>query len=128
MKRQIRRLVAAGLMTVLMASELSSLNMPTVMAASTGTVNTAVLNLRSGASTGTGIIGVLYKGASVTINGTSGQWYKVTAKVNGVSKQGYVHSDYITKSGSSANTSVSGNGIINVNGLNVRSFRQPKPP
>ena len=35
MKKQIKRLVAAGLMTVLMVSELSALSMPSVMAAST---------------------------------------------------------------------------------------------
>lgn len=121
MKKQLRRLVAAGLMTVLMASELSALNMPSVMAASTGKVNTSALNLRSGASTSTGIIGVLYKGTSVTINGTSGDWYKVTVNVGGTSKSGYVHSNYITKDGSSTGTSVSGSGVVNVNGLNVRS-------
>ena len=93
MKKQIKRLVAAGLMTVLMVSELSALSMPSVMAASTGKVNTSALNLRSGASTSTGIIGVLYKGTSVTITGTSGDWYKVKVNVGGRSKSGYVHSD-----------------------------------
>lgn len=121
MKKQIRRLVAAGLMTVLMASELSAISMPSVMAASTGKVNTSALNLRSGASTSTGIVGVLYKGTEVTIDGTSGNWYKVTVKVGGTTKKGYVHSDYITKDGGSTNTSVNGSGVVNVNGLNVRS-------
>lgn len=128
MKKQIRRLVAAGLMTVLMVSELSALSMPSVMAASTGKVNTSALNLRSGASTSTGIIGVLYKGTSVTITGTSGDWYKVKVNVGGTSKSGYVHSDYITKDGSSTSTSVSGSGVVNVNGLNVRSGPSTSSP
>lgn len=121
MKKRVRRLAAAGLMAVLISAEVFSLSTPKAMAASTGTVNTAALNMRSGASTTTGIIGVLYKGASVTINGTSGSWYKVTATVGGAKKSGYVHSDYINMGGSSINTSVTGQGVVNVNGLNVRS-------
>lgn len=128
MKKQIKRLVAAGLMTVLMVSELSALSMPSVMAASTGKVNTSALNLRSGASTSTGIIGVLYKGTSVTITGTSGDWYKVKVNVGGRSQSGYVHSDYITKDGGSTGTSASGSGVVNVNGLNVRSGPSTSSP
>ena len=96
-----------------------------VYADAVGTVGVSALNLRSGASTGTGIIGVLYEGAQVTITGTSGDWYKVTASVGGSKKTGYVFSSYVEtnsqpQSGTSS-TSGSSNGTVNVNGLRLRA-------
>ena len=93
-----------------------------VYADAVGTVGVSALNLRSGASTGTGIIGVLYEGAEVTITGTSGDWYKVTANVGGSKKTGYVFSSYVeTNSQSQSGSSSSGNGTVNVNGLRLRA-------
>ncbi len=93
-----------------------------VYADAVGTVGVSALNLRSGASTGTGIIGVLYEGAEVTITGTSGDWYKVTANVGGSKKMGYVFSSYVeTNSQSQSGSSSSGNGTVNVNGLRLRA-------
>ncbi len=54
------------------------------------------LNLRSSASTSGSVVTTLSNGQAVTIIGTSGDWYKVTAKVNGTTYTGYAHSDYIT--------------------------------
>lgn len=93
--------------------------MHTVYADSRGTVGVSALNLRSGASTSSGIIGVLGKGAEVVITDTQGDWYKVTAAVGGKQKTGYVFSSYVN-AGSSTESAVSGNGTVNVNGLRIR--------
>ena len=51
-----------------------------VAAASTfrAKVTTAVLNVRTGPSTGYAIVGTLRSGAIVTVYGTSGSWYKIS--------------------------------------------------
>ncbi len=101
-------------------------------AATTGTVNTSALNVRSGASTGHSRIGLIYQGDTVTILGSSGNWYQISANINGTTKTGYVYKDYIkvnsgsttgggTSGGSGSTTSGSGTGKVNVSGLNVRS-------
>ena len=64
--------------------------------AETGTVTASSLNLRKAASTDSDVIKVLKEGTKVTINGTSGSWYKVT--VGG--KIGYVGKKYISVSSS----------------------------
>lgn len=95
----------------------------------TGSVNVSVLNLRSGASTDTGVVGALYMGESVTITESNNGWYGVTTASGAT---GYVYAQYITvgagsssSSGSeNAGTSVSpasGEGVCNTSALNVRS-------
>lgn len=71
------------------------------------------LNIRSGASTGAGIVGSLNKGSYVTLISKSGNWWYVEY---GKGQYGYCHSDFITvQSGAAATISTqSGN-------LNVRS-------
>ena len=69
----------------------------------TGTVTAYALNVRKGAGTNYAVIGSLKEDASVIIQGTSGDWYKITAKINGKSVTGYVSSQYI-KIGSSSNS------------------------
>ncbi len=54
------------------------------------------LNLRSSASTSSSVVTTLSDGQAVTILGTSGDWYKVTAIVNGTTYTGYAKSEYIT--------------------------------
>ena len=85
-------------------------------AADMRTVTASSLNFRSGPSTSYRIIDSLYKGQKVEYISTSGEWLKV--KYNGTT--GYVHGDYVTKSGS-----VSSQGstkYVNATvGLNVRS-------
>ena len=72
----------------------------------TGTVNTACLNVRSGAGTGYSRVGLLYKGNSVTILGSSNGWYKISYK-NGV---GYVSAEYVsTKGGSNSGSNDNNN-------------------
>lgn len=116
-----KKSLAIVLMLTLMGIGTVSGTPDTVCAASTGTVGVSALNLRSGASTGAGVISVLGKGAEVTITETSGDWYKVTATVGGSKKNGYVYSSYVQVGGQSSQTGNSGNGTVNVNGLRIRS-------
>jgi len=67
-----------------------NLCMPKVLA-STGTVTVDGLRVRSSASSSGEVIGSYNKGASITINGEEGNWYKVT--FNG--SVGYVSKDYV---------------------------------
>ena len=65
-------------------------------ASATGTVNARNgVNIRSGPGTGYSKKGAAPYGATVTILGTSGSWYKV--QYNGIT--GYCSSQYITKNG-----------------------------
>ena len=87
------------------------------------------LNVRSGASTSSSVIGSLSNGSKVIIVGESGSWYKI----NYGNTTGYVSKDYIQSSGESNNSSNSGNSssetasnksgyVVNVHSsLNVRS-------
>ena len=94
----------------------------------TGTVNASALNVRSGASTSSSIIGSLNRGAKVEIVSTSNGWHKIKYK-NGY---GYVSADYIKVD--SSNTSkpevkpeqkpeaTIKTGTVNASALNVRSW------
>ena len=74
----------------------------------TGSVNGTEVRLRDGAGYSAGTLGYYNSGTSLSITGVSREWLKVS--VNGVS--GYMHSDYITLTGSvstsgeSASTSI----------------------
>ena len=70
-----------------------SVGVPSVTPGTTGTVNVSVLNLRSGASTDTSVVGSLYQGQTVTINESTNGWYGITT-ASGAS--GYVYAQYIT--------------------------------
>ena len=77
---------------------------PLVMALSeTGTVTASSLNMRKSTSSTSDVVKVLRQGTKVTINGTSGSWYKVT--VDG--KTGYVAKKYISVSSGSSKSSSS---------------------
>ncbi|CUQ16558.1 SH3 domain-containing protein [Clostridium baratii] len=102
----------------------------------TGTVNASALNVRSGASTSSSVIGSLNRGAKVEIVSTSGKWHKIKYK-NGY---GYVSADYIKIN--SSNTSkpeskpeqkpdtkpeaTTKTGTVNASSLNVRSGASTK--
>lgn len=97
----------------------------------TGYVTVGALNLRTGASTGYGIIDVLPKGASVDIIGIEDDWYEVSTTVNGSILSGYVYSGYVSSEYTTDDqvglftadsvTSISSKGRVNVSALNVRS-------
>ncbi|NLI61700.1 MAG: SH3 domain-containing protein, partial [Clostridiales bacterium] len=57
----------------------------------TGTVNASALNVRTGPGTGYARVGLLPRGAKVTITGESGSWYKIQSG----SINGYVSKTYI---------------------------------
>ncbi len=78
---------------------------------------TATVNVRSGAGTNYKVVTCVSKGKTVTTNGTSGNWTKVTA--NG--KTGYISSKYLKSSGSSSTTTTSGTTVYSTTTLNVRS-------
>ena len=63
------------------------------------------LNVRSGASTSSGIIGSLSNGSNVTILGESGNWYKIKYGTS----TGYVSKEYIKASGESSNSNTENN-------------------
>ena len=90
------------------------------------------LNVRSGASTSSGIIGSLSNGSNVTILGESGNWYKIKYG----NSTGYVSKDYVKTSEESSNSNTGNNAssssgesssnksgkVVNVHSsLNVRS-------
>lgn len=58
-------------------------------------ISEGYLNIRKSASTSADIIAQLENGFSLTILETSGEWYKVSFKLNGESLTGYGHKDYI---------------------------------
>lgn len=80
-----------------------------VYAASSGTVNTNSLNLRSGAGTNFNSIAKLNNRDKVTILAEEGDWYKVEA--NG--KEGYVSKKYVTKNSDETSTEDSSEGTSN---------------
>lgn len=76
----------------------------------TGTIKGTGVRMRSGASTSSSILGTYNTGTSMTVTGTSGDWYKVSYS----GKTGYVYRDYIVLSGTSSSgaTSVTGQTIV----------------
>ena len=75
----------------------------TAGASQTGRVNVSSLILRKSASTDSRALQTLSKNTTVTITGTSGNWYKVTYG----RYTGYVWKDYVTVTGSSSSHSSS---------------------
>ena len=77
------------------------------------TVSSGRLNVRSGASSSSGVVASLNKGSYVTLISRSGSWWKVEYAKN---QYGYCHGDYIsTVSGSPVTVAT------NAGSLNVRS-------
>lgn len=58
-------------------------------------ISDGYLNIRKAASTSAEVIAQLENGFSLTILETSGDWYKVSFKLNGETITGYGHKDYI---------------------------------
>lgn len=85
-------------------------------AGETYTVTASSLNVRSGPSTNTSVIGSLKNGAQVTINSVSGAWGSIT--YNG--RTGYIHMDYVRLSGGGSSTA-SGTGTITGTNVNFRT-------
>ncbi len=69
----------------------------------TGTINGTYVRMRSGPSTSYSILGTYNSGTTMTVTGTSGDWYEVS--YNGTT--GYVYSLYLTLDSGSTSTSTS---------------------
>lgn len=95
----------------------SNFNTLSIYAASTGTVNTSALNMRSGPSTDYSRITTISKGTKLTIISKEGDWYKV--EVGG--KTGYVAAQYVDVNGGQAEDAAGKKGTVNVSVLNIRS-------
>ena len=111
MKRSVSFLVAAVMALLLIVP--MKVSGASDRKAGVVSVSSGGLNVRSGASTSSAVVGTLSKGSYVTLLEKSGSWWKVEY-ANG--KYGYCHGDYIT--------SVSGSGAavkLNSGSLNVRS-------
>ncbi|MDY4575420.1 MAG: SH3 domain-containing protein [Intestinibacter sp.] len=96
-----------------------SLNADKSYADSSAVVDVSALNVRSGPSLNYSKIGVVYRGSSLNVIETQGQWSHV--ELNNGSK-GWVYSSYIKKSGSTSDNSTTyDTGVVNVSYVNVRS-------
>lgn len=91
-----------------------------------GTVTGNAVNLRSGPGTDYAVVGSRDKGASLSVTGVSGSWYKVD--LNG--SAGYIRSDYLSldsggtspaPSAGGAADGASGSGVINASYVRLRS-------
>ena len=61
-----------------------------------GTTNGTNINVRSGPSTSKKRLTTLGINKSVTITGMSGSWYKISIKIKGKKKTGYIKKTYVT--------------------------------
>ncbi len=87
-----------------------------------GTISGTYVRFRAAASTSSGILLTFDKGASVTVTGSEGDWYKVDYS----GKSGYVYKSYVSLEGESSSssssvTSASGTGIIRGTCVRVRA-------
>ena len=69
--------------------------------AKSGKVTASSLNIRKSADSDSKVVGTLREGASVTIQDSTGSWYKITSG----GKSGYVYKKYIKVTGSSDSSS-----------------------
>jgi len=79
----------------------------TVNVKSTGVVTTALLNIRSGPSSDSAVVGKLVYGDEVNVTGISGKWYEILL----FGQLRYVHSDYVSVRNASSLTSRDGTGF-----------------
>jgi uncharacterized protein YgiM (DUF1202 family) len=90
-------------------SSSSSSTSNTTTASGTGTINGTYVRMRSGPSTSHSILGTYNTGTTMTVTGTSGDWYQVS--YNGTT--GYVYKAYLTL-GSSSSSSTSSSASFTV--------------
>lgn len=62
----------------------------------TGKVNSSGVAVRSGPSTSKKRLKSVGRNTGVTITGTSGNWYKISIKISGKKKTGYIKKSYVT--------------------------------
>ena len=72
----------------------------TDVAGKTGTLTGNGVNFRTGPGTNYNSHGMLSMGTIVNIKGKEGDWYKVTAVINGSLKEGYIYAEWVKVVGS----------------------------
>ena len=96
----------------------------------TGRVTASALNVRSGAGTNYGSIGMLYNGATVTVIGSASGWYKI----NYGSGTGWVCGEYISRStstgdpGGAAGTGEPIGGGAGIKPVDYKQYQDPWGP
>ncbi len=60
-----------------------------------GTVTASGVNVRSGAGTNYKVLKTAGKNKRFKINGSSGKWYRISLKVNGKTRNGYIQKKYV---------------------------------
>ncbi len=110
--------VRSDLMTFISASDSDSSSTDGV-----GTVTGSSVRMRSGPGVSYSILTVFDKGTAVTVNGQSGNWYKIS--YNGM--DGYISATYLSvvNGGNSSDTTPSGLGTGTVTGSSVRMRTGP---
>jgi len=103
------------LRVILFVSAFAAIATISATAVSVGTVDASALRIRQSASTSSATVGMAYRGDSVIVLSTSGDWCKVSHNNN----EGYMYKDYLTLSDSSDKDF--GTGIVTTSVLNVRS-------
>ena len=94
---------------------------PVVIKTKVGTINVhTYLNVRSGASTRTSVIGSLGRNANVTITGEQGNFYRIDYK----GRTGYVSKDYVSVKNVSNNTNKVNNNSNKTNKTNTQKTVQ----
>lgn len=91
----------------------------------TAVVKGGWLRLRDGASTDAETISAYFTGTTVTVLGTSGQWYRVLTPDG---KTGYMHSSYLTLTGLSSGSTLEENATGVVKSANGKAVRLRSGP
>ncbi len=119
--------ITAMLLTLALALAFSLLAAPVAQAASyaTATVKGGWLRLRAEPSYWAETISAYYTGTNVTILGGSGSWYRVSTPDG---KTGYMHSDYLTITGSITGGQLNENTQAYVTSENGKSVRMRTGP
>ncbi|MBC8532344.1 SH3 domain-containing protein [Gehongia tenuis] len=114
-----KRSLAVALVVAMVFTLFAPLSATTAKAeGGTYRVTASALNVRSGPSTGTSVIGTLTRGREVAVSSISGSWGAIS--YNG--RTGYIHMDYVTSVGSGSSSAPSGStGVVKASVLNVRS-------
>ncbi len=120
----MKRIIALILTIALL---LTALVLPAAQAAdyATATVKGGWLRLRDGASTSAKTISAYYTGTTVTLLGGSGEWYYVLAPDG---KTGYMHSNFLTVTGSITGGQVEENTAATVTSANGKPVRLRSGP
>lgn len=127
MKIRVKQLLAGALVSAILMGDILGMSSLKVSADYTGVVTAYALNIRSSTSTSSAILGVLPEETVITIHGKSGDWYQMTAVLNGQQISGYVHSKYVDVSQTdTASINVNARtprmtGYVNEDALNFRT-------